>query len=113
MELWDVPSRDLMLQRDQERGRDASFWRDVWAKGFEPFDEFRLTRRVDVGEAVIVEFRAAGGTSAEPLYLDVVLVKNDAGEWRPTQTLRENPVLLYWREPGTRTEKVVVGPPDL
>ncbi len=109
---WDEQSRAIIENRNAERGRDAAYWVDRWKKGFSSYTKFYLTRRVDMAESVIVEFRASvQDNSTDDMFLDIPVKKGKNGKWYATQLLAKNPVLHHWRRPGSKTETVMSPPP--
>jgi len=111
---WDEKSRAIIENRNAERDRDASYWVERWKKGLDPYGNFHLTRRVDMAESVIIEFRASVASNAlDDLFFDIPVIKGKNGKWYATQLLAENPVLHHWRRPGYKTETVKSPPPKL
>ena len=112
LDLWDDEARTEMLARNAKRGRDAEYWRKRWQAGLKSYSAFELTRRVDTGPFVIIEFRASKAkNSSENLFLDVSLRLVDNKEWRPTQALADDVVANYWRRPDYNLERIGRMPP--
>jgi hypothetical protein len=111
---WDDESRTEMEARNRKEGRNERFWIEKWKDAFAGYSDFVLSRRVDAGPFVIIEFRASKGEQDQsPMVLDVPVKAADAGKWYASQSAGGDPVLLYWRTPGTVTEVVGRQPPDL
>jgi hypothetical protein len=111
---WDEKSRAIIENRNTEKGRDASFWVARWKKGLGVYTKFHLTRRVDMTESVIIEFRASShDNTLEKMFLDIPVIKGKNGMWYVTQSLAKNIVLNQWRRPGYKTESVMSQPPKL
>ena len=102
---WDETSRQGIIKRNTERGRDDEFWKGIWREAFESYTTCALTRRVDSDAFVIIEFRCLDAEDErDDLVLDLALKEDANGEWRPTNSLASDPVCLYWRNPETPIE---------
>lgn len=110
LKTWDHDSQVVITKRNQEMKRGDEFWTAKWRQGLQGYERFQLTRRVDSGEFVIIEFRASGGTGGGDLSLDIPMTKTEKG-WLASQELGSDPVLLNWRQPGAVTEIVARQPP--
>jgi len=112
--LWDETSREGMIKRNTENGRDATFWKKRWRKSFGPFSTFELTRRVDTDAFVIIVLRASGADDErDDRFLDTILKRDPQGKWRPTNSFGRDPIPANWRFPETPIKIIGREPPKL
>lgn len=113
---WDKASLALMDARDKAENQTPEFWVKAWDEAFRN-RMIQLTARIDSGDYVMIVYRLVGqpdaASPAKPAGADVELItvlKPDNGKWVATQALSQDPVLLYWKTPGTRLKRMVRPP---
>lgn len=105
--MWDKPSQQMMADRDKQFNQTPEFWQNAWEKVFAGNRRAVLTDRIDSGDYVIISYSLlAPEPDAKPIELSAIL-KHQGGRWMLTQDLASDPVLLNWRTPNERMQRIV------
>lgn len=130
---WSKESQKMMKERDRSLKRPPDFWVKKWDEVMKD-KKGELVYRIESGPYVIIEYHlitlisgkpvkdseekdnenpplfSRGGTgglfSDEPIEGTMVF-KNENGKWLATQEMGADPVLLNWKSPERRIQRVV------
>jgi hypothetical protein len=110
---WDRASIAIMDDRDKALNQSAEFWVNSWGRAFTN-KRIELTARIETGEYVLIVYRLVptgevndpANTSNSEIEL-VTVLKYQEGKWLATQELSRDPVLLYWKTPDFRPQRVI------
>ena len=106
---WDTVSQKLMADRDQQLGRNASYWTNWWKEALGG-QMVKLTHRIETGDFVLIayEVRAPEGKDDDALTSTLVF-KQQGDRWLATQELSGDLVSGFWQSPGHRQRVVARG----
>ena len=103
-DCWTSASILEMEQRDRERSRDDSYWRDRWRKTYAMGFDLVITKRGEYGKYVFVEYRLTDNLPAKNVAKDSFALEKIEGKWRLTQALAVDPILQYWNSDQSRVQ---------
>jgi hypothetical protein len=100
MGTWDRQSRDVMLKKDLAAARGSEYWRGRW-RAANVGTDLLLLNRVEYGRYVIYQYQIDVG--GKPFVDSIALIRED-GNWKLTQELATDPILLNWNNPTGRVQ---------
>ncbi len=106
---WNKGSQKIMKERDSSLKQTPEFWIKKWNEVMKD-KKAVLLYRVESGPFVIIAYslKSQKAEKGEEESLEGNMVfKNEQGKWLATQEMASDPVLLNWRNPERRFQRVI------
>jgi hypothetical protein len=103
---WDNESKEEMLEKNLNSGKDEKFWQEAWQK-FMKGRILYVDAEVKTGEFIFLKYRLTD-IDGKKVTTNSIPFKLSDGKWFATSELAEDPVLNYWDVPELHTQTRVV-----
>ena len=100
---WSANSRVEMMVRDKKLNRSSSYWIDLWSN-WGVGDSFELLNWIQYGRYVLIQYQLKSVNGNKKLIVDTVALIKDGQEWKLTQDLANDPILVNWNNQRGRIQ---------
>jgi hypothetical protein len=105
METWTKESQVLISKRNLDLNRSEVFLINAWGKALAG-QTIELTSKVEYDKYIIIGYRMIPDHKEDKIFEDSVALVKQNNQWKLTQELAADPILMYWHNPIGRVQIV-------